>query len=67
MKRIRVLILVLVIAICAAAAWYTWAPRRTPPQQAPLIVLDAAKLEDVAADFNRAAGGVRVIVLLSPT
>jgi hypothetical protein len=39
----------------------------SPAGQPPLASLDAASLEMLRADFNRAAGDLRIIVLLSPT
>jgi hypothetical protein len=38
-----------------------------PPGQPPLANLDAGSLDMLRADFNRAAGEARIIVLLAPT
>jgi hypothetical protein len=68
MTRKRVLwALVLVAALGIAVAWYVRGPRAVPPGQPPLATLSPSALEALRADFNRAAGQVRVIILLSPT
>jgi hypothetical protein len=38
-----------------------------PAGQPPLAYLDAKSLDMLRADFNRAAGEARIILLLSPT
>jgi hypothetical protein len=38
-----------------------------PPGQPPLANLDAGSLDMLRADFNRAGGEARIIVLLAPT
>ena len=40
---------------------------KAPPGQPPLANLDAGSLDMLRADFNRAAGEARIIVLLAPT
>ena len=47
------------------AGWFT--PGEAPHGQPPLVTMDAAALETLKADFNRAASGTRAIILLSPT
>jgi hypothetical protein len=66
MKRTRLLSLVLV-AIVAAFGYARFLTHNTPAGQPPLAYLDAASLGALKADFNRAAGETRMIVLLSPT
>jgi len=39
----------------------------SPEGQPPLANLNAGSLEMLRADFNRAAGDLRIILLLSPT
>jgi hypothetical protein len=67
MKKLRFVLPLLLVALGVAAAWHVWAPRIVPLGQPPLATLDAGTLQNVRADFNRDAGTVRVIVLLSPT
>jgi hypothetical protein len=54
-------------AILAALAWLLYGPREAPPGQPPLAYLDPSSLEALKADFNRASGETRIVVLLSPT
>jgi hypothetical protein len=67
MTKRRVLWLVLALALGLTLAWYVWGPRTVPPGQPALATLSPSALETLRADFNRAAGQVRVIILLSPT
>jgi hypothetical protein len=68
MNRRRILAVVLLILAAAAAfAWYGLRQPEVPPGQPPLATLSPASLEGFRDDFNKAAGTVRVIVLLSPT
>ena len=48
----------------AAAIWFGLSSHRAPAGQPPLAVMN---LEQLRADFNRADGSTRVILLLSPT
>ena len=67
-RKLRVALFVVIAAIGAGAfAWLRFATHDTPPGQAPLATLDAGSLATLKADFNRAAGETRMIVLLSPT
>ncbi len=61
MKRTLIVIAAILVG---AAAWYTFAPRRTPDGQPPLAAMD---LTELRAEFNRASDRPRLIVLLSPT
>lgn len=64
----RLLVLTVVIAtIVGALAWVQYGPRQTPAGQPPLAYLDPSSLQALKADFNRASGETRVLVLLSPT
>ena len=70
MNRRRLLIALLVmIAVIGAGifAWQRFGTHYTPAGQPPLATLDAGSLATLKADFNRAAGETRMIVLLSPT
>ena len=67
MTRRRLLLVAAIVAVAAAFAYYRCAPREVPAGQPPLATLDATALDTVRAEFNRAAGQVRIIVLLSPT
>ena len=67
MKRTRAVLIVVLLVAAAAAAWWRFGTRRVPEGQPPLVTLDASSLGALKADFNRAAGATRVILLLSPT
>ena len=45
----------------------SWQGSLTPPGQPALVEIDKGGLEALRVDFNRSPGGVRVILLLSPT
>ncbi len=49
-----------------AAAYFSW-PGNAPAGQAALTELDTKTLSGLQTEFNRTAGGLRVILLLSPT
>jgi hypothetical protein len=67
-RRLLVILLVLLVAIgCGGFAWVRLATHDTPLGQPPLATLDTGSLATLKADFNRAVGEARVIVLLSPT
>jgi hypothetical protein len=55
---------ILTATLIAGAVW-RFMPRHTPPGQAPLATISA--VGDLSGTFNGSAGGVRVLVLLSPT
>lgn len=57
--------IVAVIAVLLARHYFF--TYNAPAGQPPLAYLSGGSLDALRADFNRAAGGVRVIVLLSPT
>jgi hypothetical protein len=63
----RLLIGVVLAAIVAALAWLQYGTREVPAGQPPLAYLDPSSLEMLKADFNRASGETRILVLLSPT
>ena len=63
----RLLIGAVLVAILAALAWMQYGTREAPAGQPPLAYLDSSSLETLKADFNRASGETRIIVLLSPT
>ena len=65
-KPLLILVFVLV-AIAAGVGYVRFAPRKVPAGQPPLAYLDSASLATLKADFNRAVGETRMIVLLSPT
>lgn len=66
MKPRRLLILVLV-AIVIAFGYTRLGTHHTPAGQPPLVYLDSTSLAALKADFNRAVGETRLILLLSPT
>ena len=53
--------------IVLAAAYLVYAPRRVPEGQPALVRLDAGNIGTLRDAFNAAAGGTRLLVLLSPT
>jgi hypothetical protein len=67
MKRRKLFIVLVIAAIAVAFGWARFATHNVPVGQAPLAHLDAAALETLKAEFNRAAGETRIIALLSPT
>jgi hypothetical protein len=67
MKHVRLLVATILLLLGGGLAWLHYGSRETPAGQPPLTYLDQASLDTLKADFNRAAGGTRMIVLLSPT
>ena len=67
MIRRALVFVALALAVVAAIAFGRFAPAPTPDGQPPLATIDAAVLEQFRSDFNAAADGVRIVVLLSPT
>ena len=67
MTRRRGLVLAIVAALVAAFAWWQAGPRVVPAGQPPLVTIDSTSVAALREDFNRAAGAVRIIVLLAPT
>ena len=67
MKRKAVLAASALVLILAALGWYSWGPRQAPPGQPELVSLDAGNSGSVVEAFNRDAGSVRILLLLSPT
>jgi hypothetical protein len=67
----RKLLLIFIVVLAAigggAFAWGRFATHNTPTGQPALATLDAGSLAALKADFNKAAGDTRIIVLLSPT
>ena len=57
----------LVAVVLVALAQRQLGTHNAPPGQPPLANLDAGSLDMLRADFNRATGEARIIVLLSPT
>lgn len=66
-RRTLITIVVLVLVAFGAFAWMGVLAHNAPAGQPPLSHLDAGSLATLKADFNRAAGATRMIVLLSPT
>ncbi len=67
MNRRKLLLILVLVAIVAAFAWLRFATHNAPAGQPPLAYLDPTSLAALKADFNRAAGETRIIVLLAPT
>ena len=63
-RRWMVLAALVCLALVFLPRFFT---HNTPAPQPPLGFLNAASLETLRADFNRAADAVRIVVLLSPT
>jgi hypothetical protein len=57
----------LVAVVLLALAQRQLGTHDAPAGQPPLAHLDAQSLDMLRADFNRAAGEARIILLLSPT
>ena len=60
----------LLAALAAAllfAAYYAYAPRHVPANQAPLASITSESFPEIQQAFNGAADRVRLLVLLSPT
>ena len=53
------------LALLAIGAYFYFAPRSAPGQPS-LVHLDAGNIDALRSEFN-AAGGTRVVLLLSPT
>jgi hypothetical protein len=64
-RRTRVTIVVIVVAL-ALFGWLGLS-HNTPAGQPPLVDVTPASVAALKADFNRAAGGTRILVLLAPT
>jgi hypothetical protein len=62
----RIALAVIAPVLIAAAYWYL-GTHHVPDGQPALSTLDAASIESLRNDFNRAAGETRIIVLLAPT
>jgi hypothetical protein len=61
------LLTAVVAPVVLAAAYLFYAPRRAPEGQLALLHLDTGNIGTLRAEFNAAAGGMRLLVLLSPT
>jgi len=66
MKIILKIGLAAVLLALLAAAYFSW-PGHAPAGQPVLTELDSKALSGLQTEFNRTAGGLRVILLLSPT
>ena len=65
--RVRRSLLGLLLVLAGAAFATRFLGHDTPPSQPPLSVLDPASLAAFRDDFNQAADGTRIILLLAPT
>jgi hypothetical protein len=66
MKRTWKIGLTAVLLAIVAGAYFSW-PGHAPAGQPILIELDGKAIPALQPEFNRAAAGLRVILLLSPT
>jgi hypothetical protein len=66
-RKLLVILVALVVIGGGTFAWLHFGTHYTPSGQLPLATLDPGSLATLKADFNRAAGETRMIVLLSPT
>jgi hypothetical protein len=66
MKSILKIGLAAVLLALLAAAYFSW-PGHAPAGQTVLTELDNKTLSGLQTEFNRSAGSLRVILLLSPT
>ena len=67
MTKRRALFIALPIVVATVAAGYVLSSHETPADQPRLVALNSESLPAFQAEFNRAANGVRILVLLSPT
>ena len=67
MKRDLTIGLGAALAVLLGVGIYISIPGHAPLGQPALADLNERTLPDFEAEFNRAAGGVRVILLISPT
>jgi hypothetical protein len=68
MRRTMIAVFVVIAAVVLAVTGrYHFAGHQVPAGQAPLAELTSQSLGSLKADFNRAADGVRIVLLLSPT
>jgi hypothetical protein len=61
------LVLAIAVALAAAFGRQQFGTHTTPPGQPALLHLAPDSVETLRADFNKASGDVRLIILLSPT
>ena len=54
------------LALLAVGGYLFYAPRRVPGGQPELVHLDDGNIDALRSEFN-AAGGTRLVLLLSPT
>jgi hypothetical protein len=66
MKSILKIGLAAALLALLAGAYFSW-PGHAPAAQPALTELDTKTLSGLQTEFNRAAGSLRVILLLSPT
>jgi len=66
-KKVFLILAVISLAILLVAGYSAFRPRPTPEGQPPLLYLSSETLLDFQKQFNDSAGGVRVLLLLSPT
>ena len=67
MNRRRWIVLAALAVFLALGVQQRFFTHNSPAAQPRLAFFDAGSLDTLRADFNRAAGEVRIIVLLSPT
>ncbi len=63
----RRILIVVPAVLLAAAGWYAFAGHQAPAGQPPLADISVQSIELLKAEFNRDAGELRIILLLSPT
>jgi hypothetical protein len=60
--------LIIVVVVLALAALYQLSGGHHVPRGQPLLgELTSDSLDSLKADFNGSAGGIRIVLLLSPT
>lgn len=65
--KVKFVIPLMAIAVVILGGWYLWGPGGTPPGQPPLASLSLQNFNQLASEFNEAAGDERLVLLLSPT
>ena len=66
-RKVVLLLAVIVALVLVSGAYLLYAPRSVPEGQPALVHLAAGNLGTLREDFNAAAAGTRLLVLLSPT
>jgi hypothetical protein len=67
MKQFFAISFAILLLVLLAVGVYLSRTGHTPPGQPVLLQINAQSLAELPAEFNRASGSLRVILLMSPT